>query len=106
MTVLLDVDPNLVRPGLAPFVVVLLLGVVLFFLGRSMLKQFRKIDVPADHDPAASGAAAATGGAASGSLRRPADEHTLADPDGHPPIPDLRAPRGDRSGGSTPPEGS
>lgn len=47
--ILLEVDPNLVRPGWTPLVVVLLLGIVLFLLGRSMLKQFRKIDVPADH---------------------------------------------------------
>ena len=49
--ILLEVDPNLVRPGWTPLVVVVLLGIVLFFLGRSMLKQFRKIDVPADHEP-------------------------------------------------------
>ena len=53
---LLEVDPNLVRPGWTPLVVIVLLGIVLFFLGRSMLKQFRRIDVPADHetDPPAS----------------------------------------------------
>jgi hypothetical protein len=51
MTVLLGVDPNLVRPGWTPLVVLILLGIVLFFLGRSMLKQFGKIDVPADHEP-------------------------------------------------------
>ncbi len=43
---LLEVDPNLVRPGWTPLVVILLLGVVLFFLGRSMIKQFGRIDVP------------------------------------------------------------
>ena len=51
---LLEVDPNLVRPGWTPLLVIVLLGIVLFFLGRSMLKQFGRIDVPADHpaDPA------------------------------------------------------
>ena len=48
---LLEVDPNLVRPGWTPLVVVVLLGIVLFFLGRSMTKQFGRIDVPADHEP-------------------------------------------------------
>ena len=43
---LLEVDPNLVRPGWTPLVVIVLLGVVLFFLGRSMIKQFGRIDVP------------------------------------------------------------
>lgn len=51
MMVLLEVDPNLVRPGWTPLIVLVLLGLVLFFLGRSMLKQFGKIDVPADHEP-------------------------------------------------------
>ena len=46
---LLEVDPNLVRPGWTPLLVIVVLGVVLFFLGRSMLKQFGRIDVPADH---------------------------------------------------------
>lgn len=46
---LLAVDPNLVQPGWTPLLVIVLLGVVLFLLGRSMLKQFGKIDVPADH---------------------------------------------------------
>lgn len=108
MTVLLEVDPNLVQPGWAPLVVVLLLGVVLFFLGRSMLKQFRKIDVPADHDPAASaagtpGGAGATGAAA---MRRGAGQRTVTDPGGKSHIPDLRSSRGDRSGDAAPPERS
>ena len=56
---LLEVDPNLVRPGWTPLLVIVLLGIVLFFLGRSMLKQFGRIDVPADHsaDPATGDAA-------------------------------------------------
>lgn len=53
LLVLLEVDPNLVRPGWTPLVVVVLLGIALFFLGRSMLRQFRKIDVPADSAPTA-----------------------------------------------------
>lgn len=49
MIVLLGIDPDLVRPGWTPLLIIVLLGIVLFFLGRSMLRQFRKIDVPADH---------------------------------------------------------
>ena len=49
MIVLLGIDPDLVRPGWTPLLIIVVLGIALFFLGRSMLKQFRKIDVPADH---------------------------------------------------------
>lgn len=76
--ILLEVDPNLVRPGWTPLVVVVLLGIVLFFLARSMLKQFRKIDVPADRQPPT---ATAPDGA----------ERTVAPPGTEgPAIPDLR----------------
>ncbi|HYI59729.1 MAG TPA: hypothetical protein VEX66_16290 [Microlunatus sp.] len=94
---LYEVDPNLVRPGWTPLVVLLLLGVALFFLGRSMLKQFRKIDVPADHDPAA-GAAADPGTG----THRPTDERTITGRTDH-PIPDLRTGR-DGSGETAPPD--
>ena len=82
--ILFEVDPNLVRPGWTPLVVLVLLGVVLFFLGRSMLKQFGKIDVPADHDPAG---AAATGAARG--THRPTEERTVTGRSDR-PIPDLR----------------
>jgi len=87
----LEVDPDLVRPGWTPLVVIVLLGIVLFFLGRSMMKQFRRIDVPADHedDPAIPADPAAP--AAESSTERT------------PPIPDLRASAPD-SGRATPPE--
>lgn len=74
MTVLLEVDPNLVRPGWTPLVVLILLGIVLFFLGRSMIKQFRKIDVPADHEP----------------LDAAADVRAAGRPDRSTPMPDIR----------------
>jgi protein-S-isoprenylcysteine O-methyltransferase Ste14 len=44
--ILLDVDPNIVRPGWTPLFVVLLLAVAMVFLYFSMRKQFRKISVP------------------------------------------------------------
>ncbi|BAK37410.1 hypothetical protein MLP_43960 [Microlunatus phosphovorus NM-1] len=56
MIVLLGIDPNLVRPGWTPLLIIVVLGIALFFLGRSMLKQFRKIDVPADHTGEGGGA--------------------------------------------------
>jgi hypothetical protein len=41
--ILLDVDPNLVKPGWTAFLVVVLLGIAMVFLYLSMRKQFRKI---------------------------------------------------------------
>ena len=46
--ILLDVDPNIVRPGWTPLFVVLLLAAAIVFLYFSMRKQFRKIRTPDD----------------------------------------------------------
>jgi hypothetical protein len=46
--ILLDVDPNVVKPGWTPLLVVLLLGIAMVFLYLSMRKQFRKIRTPDD----------------------------------------------------------
>lgn len=79
---LLGVDPSLVRPGWAPALVVVLLGIVLFFLGRSMLKQFGKIDVPADHEPAPGSAASPPPGPAEPGDAEPGDPSLVdASPD-------------------------
>jgi hypothetical protein len=48
--ILLDVDPNVVKPGWTPLFIVLLLGVVMVFLYLSMRKQFRKIHLPEDEE--------------------------------------------------------
>ena len=40
---LFDIDPNVVKPGWTPLLVVLLLGIAMVFLYLSMRKQFRKI---------------------------------------------------------------
>lgn len=95
---LLEVDPNLVRPGWTPLVVVVLLGIVLFLLGRSMLKQFGRIDVPADHEADPAAGSEATGSDAPGSDGEP----TTGD---LPPAPisDLRAPTRD-GGRAAPPD--
>jgi len=43
---LLEVDPNLVRPGWIPLLIIALLGLVMVLLYLSMRRQFRKINVP------------------------------------------------------------
>jgi hypothetical protein len=115
---LLEVDPNLVRPGWTPLLVIVVLGIVLFFLGRSMLKQFGRIDVPADHeaDPAtgtgpagneATGSKAtgreATGREATGSKATGREAEPSAGDVPTAPIPDLRAPTRD-GGRAAPPD--
>jgi hypothetical protein len=44
--ILLELDPNLVKPGWTPLIVTLLLGVAVFLLFLSMRRQFRKISIP------------------------------------------------------------
>ncbi|HVK34045.1 MAG TPA: hypothetical protein VM428_00150 [Microlunatus sp.] len=95
---LLEVDPNLVRPGWTPLVVIVLLGIVLFFLGRSMLKQFGRIDVPADHRADPEAGSESTGSKATGS-----DGEPSAGDVPQAPIPDLRAPTRD-GGRAAPPD--
>ena len=48
--ILLDVDPNVVRPGWTPLFIMLLLAIAMVFLYFSMRKQFRKIRTPEDDD--------------------------------------------------------
>lgn len=77
---LLEVDPNLVRPGWTPLVVIVLLGVVLFFLGRSMIKQFGRIDVPVGGEVDQTSSEAPTDPEAAEAAR--ADRAADADPSG------------------------
>jgi hypothetical protein len=44
--ILLDVDPNMVKPGWTALLVTLLLAVAMVLLFFSMRKQFRKISIP------------------------------------------------------------
>jgi hypothetical protein len=44
--IMLELDPNTVKPGWTALVVVLLLAVAMVFLFLSMRKQFRKISIP------------------------------------------------------------
>ncbi|HJY45294.1 MAG TPA: hypothetical protein VJ301_11780 [Propionibacteriaceae bacterium] len=48
--ILLEVDPNVVKPGWTPLVITLLLLGAMVFLYLSMRKQFRKIRTPEDEE--------------------------------------------------------
>jgi hypothetical protein len=47
-TLAASLDPNSVSPGLLGFIVVCIIGVCVWFLGRSMSRQLRKLDAGAD----------------------------------------------------------
>ena len=52
--ILLELDPDVVKPGWTPLIVTVLLGIALVLLFLSMRKQFRKINIPrenADEEP-------------------------------------------------------
>ena len=44
--ILLELDPNLVKPGWTPLIITLLLGLAMVLLFLSMRRQFRKISIP------------------------------------------------------------
>ena len=46
--ILLEVDPNWVRPGWTPLIITVLLAAVLVALFLSMRKQMREINIPGD----------------------------------------------------------
>jgi hypothetical protein len=48
--ILLEVDPNVVKPGWMPLLITLLLLGAMVFLYLSMRKQFRKIRTPEDEE--------------------------------------------------------
>jgi hypothetical protein len=48
--ILLEVDPNVVKPGWTPLLITLLLLGAMVFLYFSMRKQFRKIRTPEDDE--------------------------------------------------------
>ncbi len=45
---LLDLDPNVVKPGWTALVITILLALALVLLYLSMRRQFRKINIPGD----------------------------------------------------------
>jgi hypothetical protein len=50
---LLDLDPNVVKPGWTPLIILILLAIALVFLFLSMRRQFRKINVDQFQGPEA-----------------------------------------------------
>jgi hypothetical protein len=48
--ILLDIDPNLVKPGWTPLLILIALAVVMALLFVSMRRQFRKINVPTEQE--------------------------------------------------------
>lgn len=48
--ILLDIDPNLVKPGWTPLIILIVLAVVMALLFVSMRRQFRKIDLPTEQE--------------------------------------------------------
>ena len=43
--ILLELDPNIVKPGWTPFLITIGLAAVMYLLFRSMRRQFRRVDV-------------------------------------------------------------
>ena len=46
----LDIDPNLVKPGWTPLIILIVLAAVMVLLFMSMRRQFRKINVPTEQE--------------------------------------------------------
>jgi hypothetical protein len=46
--ILLDLDPNIVKPGWTPFLITMGLAAVIYLLFRSMRRQFRRVDAHFD----------------------------------------------------------
>lgn len=44
MSILLELDPNIVKPGLTPLFILIGLALVMVLLFRSMRRQFRRVD--------------------------------------------------------------
>ncbi len=45
---LLDIDPNVVKPGWTPLIITIILAVAIVLLYLSMRRQFRRINVGVD----------------------------------------------------------
>ncbi len=48
--ILLELDPDVVKPGWTPLIVTVLLGIALVLLFFSMRRQFRKISIPREDE--------------------------------------------------------
>ena len=47
---LMDIDPNLVKPGWTPLLITIVLAAVMVLLFLSMRRQFGKINVPTEQE--------------------------------------------------------
>jgi hypothetical protein len=47
---LLDIDPNLVKPGWTPLLITIVLAAIMVLLFLSMRRQFAKINVPTEQE--------------------------------------------------------
>jgi len=56
--ILLDLDPNVVKPGWTPLLITVGLALVMVLLFRSMRRQFRRVDTNFPEPPARPAAAA------------------------------------------------
>ena len=65
---LLDLDPNVVKPGWTPLIITLLLALALVLLYRSMRRQFRKIKIDRDETDVAQSEASRVRGRQAGRL--------------------------------------
>jgi hypothetical protein len=67
MSILLELDPNIVKPGWTPLLITLGLALAMVLLFRSMRRQFRRVDEnfpqPPDDDATDSNAAPTDGSA-------------------------------------------
>lgn len=70
MMVALDLDPNVVKPGWTPLIILIVLAVVMVVLFLSMRRQFKKISIPEQEEPPAA-EAADTGATAQGAVDPP-----------------------------------
>jgi len=90
---LLELDPNVVKPGWTPLLILIGLAVVMFLLFRSMRRQFRKVDAHYPRSVAAGPSAeSADEEAAPGDVE--GGRATTVVPDGTAPTRGETAPRG------------
>jgi hypothetical protein len=53
--ILLDIDPNVVKPGWTPLIILIILAGAVVLLYRSMRHQVRRINVPGSTPPVVAG---------------------------------------------------
>lgn len=71
-----SLDPNKVSPGLLGFIIVVIIGLITWFLARSMAKQLRKLDAGRQAEEEAAVAEAEAEEAADGEESGPAGDRS------------------------------